>query len=227
MRAENEIDYADIQDLIQKGILERSAAGGRSTSYNLIFFLENMAWRMLLMGQPSIKFKQTHNMKNKFDLHHLIVCGLFLLCLNLLLVPANAQAANGSGIVDQTKTAVANTGTAVADDAKSFWANHLKNRSPDEIAAWVVLGVLVGALAGMFTSLQPSFLGNMGKLLLGLAGAFLGAMVVSAAKINFGWGGIAISYEEALFSLLGAVVLVVMARLVRSRATSSRSSGKK
>jgi uncharacterized membrane protein YeaQ/YmgE (transglycosylase-associated protein family) len=165
-------------------------------------------------------------MKNKFDLHHLIICGLFLLCLNVLLVPTNAQAANGSGIVDQTKTAVANAGTAVADDAKNFWDRAgVNHRSPNEIVAWVVMGVLIGALAGMFTSLQPSFLGNMGKLLLGLAGAFIGAMVVSAAKINYGWGGIAISYEEALFSLMGAILLIGMARLIRSRTSKSKSSG--
>jgi uncharacterized membrane protein YeaQ/YmgE (transglycosylase-associated protein family) len=168
-------------------------------------------------------------MKIKFDLHHLIICGLFLLCLNLLLVPGDAQAANGSGIMDQTKAAVQDAGAAVADDAKSFWNrvkdNRLQNRSPDEIVAWVVMGVLVGALAGMFTSLNPSFLGKMGKLLLGLAGAFIGGMVVNVAKINFGWGGIVISYEEALFSLLGAILLVIIARLIRGRAT--KSSAKK
>jgi uncharacterized membrane protein YeaQ/YmgE (transglycosylase-associated protein family) len=166
-------------------------------------------------------------MKTKFELHHLIICGLFLLCLNLLLVPVNARADSSSGVVDKTKSAVQDAGTAVMDDAKGFWsrvkANRLKNRSFDEIVAWLVMGALIGALAGMFTSLKSTFWGKMGKLLLGLVGACIGGTVVNVAKINFGWGGIVIGYEEVLFSLLGAILLVVVARLIRSKATRSPS----
>jgi uncharacterized membrane protein YeaQ/YmgE (transglycosylase-associated protein family) len=80
------------------------------------------------------------------------------------------------------------------------------------------MGVLVGAVAGMMTSLKTSGLGKAGRLLLGLAGAFLGGVVVHVAKVDFGLGPVLIRYEELLFAFAGAVVLIVLGRLIGSGA---------
>ena len=94
----------------------------------------------------------------------------------------------------------------------------LEHRGRDEIAAWVIMGVLVGAVAGMMTSLKTSGLGKVGRLLLGLGGALIGGLVVQSAQINFGWGPVMIRYEELLFSFLGAIALIVVGRYIRFRA---------
>lgn len=124
-------------------------------------------------------------------------------------------------VAQETKAAVEDAGRATALGFDTLWQrvdeSRLKNRTRDEIAAWVLMGVLVGSVAGMMTSLKPSGLGKVGGLLLGLAGALIGGIVVHVAQVNFGWGPVQIRYEELLFSLLGAISLVVLGRLVRPR----------
>ena len=178
-------------------------------------------------------------MKKRTFIQHLVACGLFLLQLNLVMFPIAIRAADEPGVVDKTKVAVQDAeekATAAAKDAKAsveeagrsaahslenLWSrvdeSRLKNRTRDEIVAWGIMGVLVGAVAGMFTSLKTSGLGKVGRLLLGLAGALLGGMVVHVAEINFDWGPVLIRYEELLFSLAGAVLLVVLGRFIRSK----------
>ena len=123
--------------------------------------------------------------------------------------------------VRETSAAVADAGNKAADSAKDLWqridAARLKNRTPDELAAWVIMGVLVGAVAGMMTTLKSTGLGKVGRLLLGLAGACLGGIVVHLGRFDFGWGLVVIRYEELFFSLLGAIVLIVLGRFIRSR----------
>ena len=121
----------------------------------------------------------------------------------------------------ETTAAVQDAGRAVAADAENLWKRidsaRLKNRTPDEIVAWVIMGLLVGAVAGMVTSLKPTGMGQLGRILIGLAGAFLGGIVVRLTNLNFGWGPVLIRYEELFFSLLGAIILVLLARLISSR----------
>jgi uncharacterized membrane protein YeaQ/YmgE (transglycosylase-associated protein family) len=124
-------------------------------------------------------------------------------------------------VVQETKVAAEDAGRSAAESARELWRrideSRLKNRTPDEIVAWVIMGVLVGAVAGMLTGLKPAGLGKMGRLFGGLVGAFLGGMVVHVGRFDFGWGPVLIRYEELLFSLLGAVVLVVLAKVLFSR----------
>jgi uncharacterized membrane protein YeaQ/YmgE (transglycosylase-associated protein family) len=153
-----------------------------------------------------------------------IACVLILTCWT----PWPVLGADEPGLVTKTKeateeatAAVAQAGRSAADQAEQLWqridAAGLKNRTPDELVAWGIMGVLVGALAGMLTSLKPTGLGKLGRLLLGLAGAFLGGIIVRVAKVDFGWGLVRIRYEELAFSLLGAILLLVLARVIRSR----------
>jgi uncharacterized membrane protein YeaQ/YmgE (transglycosylase-associated protein family) len=140
-----------------------------------------------------------------------------------------AAGADESGLGDKTKAAahestaaVEAAGRSVAADADQLWqridAARLKNRTPDEIVAWVIMGVLVGAVAGMMTSRKLTGFGKLRLLLLGLAGSFIGGMVVRVTHLDFGWGPVLIRYEELAFSFLGALLLFVLARLVRARA---------
>jgi uncharacterized membrane protein YeaQ/YmgE (transglycosylase-associated protein family) len=107
---------------------------------------------------------------------------------------------------------------------KSIDEQRLKNRTPDQIVAWVIMGVLVGALAGMATSLKTTGLGKAGRLLLGLAGAFIGGIVAHVTRIDFGWGPVLIRYEDLLFSLVGALLLIVIGRFLRSRSKKQPGS---
>src|SRR5687767_6753238 len=100
-------------------------------------------------------------MKTKSTLGRLTLCGLFCLYLSLIVVPATVRA---DGVTDQTKATVAemtdaakDAGHSAAESFKTFWSRvDLTNRTRDEIVAWVIMGVLVGAVAGMFTGLKTS-----------------------------------------------------------------------
>jgi len=162
-----------------------------------------------------------------FHLHKLwsavVVLGLLL---SLIANPSPCRAAEQSmsdkvsQAAEDTSEAVKDASRATEEAAQDLWdridANRLKNRTPDEIAAWVIMGVLVGAIAGMATSMRSTGLGRVGQLLLGLAGAFFGSMVVKVAALDFGWGLAIIRYEELLFAFGGAILLLVIVKLVRS-----------
>jgi uncharacterized membrane protein YeaQ/YmgE (transglycosylase-associated protein family) len=146
-----------------------------------------------------------------------------------------AVAADETGLADKAKGVAKETATAVeevarsaASDADRLWQKidgaRLKHRTPDEVVAWVIMGVLVGAMAGMMTSLKPTGLGKLGRLLLGFAGASLGGILVRTTHLDFGWGPVLIRYEELFFSLLGAIALLVLVRLVRSRSCDKPSA---
>ena len=122
--------------------------------------------------------------------------------------------------IEKTKESITETKENVKESATELWGRvdeaRLKNRRPDQIAAWAIIGVLVGAIAGMATSLKTTGLGKMGRLLFGLVGAFLGGIIVSVTRVDFGWGPVLVSYEELLFSFVGAIGLLGASRLVRS-----------
>ncbi len=126
------------------------------------------------------------------------------------------------GAAKDVKETVEDAGRAVGRSFEDLWRRadetRLKNRTRDEIVAWAIMGVLVGAVAGMLTTLKTSGLGKLGRLLLGLTGAFIGGMIVHIGRIDFGLGPVLIRYEELLFSFVGAICLIVVARLFRSGA---------
>ncbi|MCL4787406.1 MAG: GlsB/YeaQ/YmgE family stress response membrane protein [Verrucomicrobia bacterium] len=123
--------------------------------------------------------------------------------------------------VDSAKEAVRDAGRAAEKTFENLWrtidGQRLRNRTPDQIVAWIIMGALVGAVAGMATSLKTSGLGKVGRFVLGLAGAFIGGVVVQIASIDFGWGPVLIRYEDLLFALVGALVLILVGRFVRAR----------
>lgn len=88
----------------------------------------------------------------------------------------------------------------------------LKHRTPDQIVAWIIMGLLVGGLIHQFSKLN-----KVATLLLGLGGAFLGGIVANVVQLNLGLGPVLIRYEDLLASLVGGVVIVIVARLLATR----------
>jgi len=145
---------------------------------------------------------------------------LLILLIAVACVNQSLFAATASDIAHQTATTVENAEKAATDTAKDLWqridAARLKNRTPDQLVAWGIMGLLAGAFAGMMTKLNPSGMGAFGRLVLGLAGAFLGGIAVAAFNVNFGWGPVLIRYEELVFSLVGAIVILILWKLISS-----------
>ncbi len=121
-------------------------------------------------------------------------------------------------LTQKAEDAARQKATAAAEQAKDFWekidAARLKNRTPDQIVAWVIMGLLVASVAGMMTSLKPTGAGLIGRLLLGLTGAFIGGIIVNVRNFDFGWGPVLIRYEELLFSFVGALLIVLLPKII-------------
>jgi uncharacterized membrane protein YeaQ/YmgE (transglycosylase-associated protein family) len=102
-------------------------------------------------------------------------------------------------------------GQAAVQQVQTLWQRidekRLKNRTPDEIVAMVIMGALVGGLLYRFGKR-----GQVMSIVLGMVGAFLGGIIANIAHIDLGLGPVLITYEELFFSLLGGVLLIVAAR---------------
>ena len=109
-------------------------------------------------------------------------------------------------------------GQAATAGAVGIWRRideqRLMNRTPDQIVAWVIMGLLAAGLIRRFSKLKAAII-----LALGLAGAFLGGIVANVTQVDLGLGPVLIRYEDLLASLVGAVLLTIVARWLSSRKT--------
>ena len=159
--------------------------------------------------------------------HPLTLCLLLCSLATFILLPG-AGRADDTNIVQKTKTALANAGDATktalanAGDEAKAGLDDLKDRAVDsspnnytagELAALVVIGLAVSAIAGMLTNLKPTFGGNLVRLIVGLAGAFIGGFFLRFTGLKLGLGKIVINYDEMVFALGGAILLLVVGRL--------------
>lgn len=140
-------------------------------------------------------------------------------------VPGSARADSNlaersKAVANDAKEVVVEAGQSVATGAGNVWQSiekqGLSKGTRDGIVAWMIVGALVGAIAGMLTSMKATGMGRFGRLLLGLIGAFIGGVAVRVGNLDLGWNPLQIRYEELLFAFAGAVLLVVLARLVRA-----------
>ena len=160
--------------------------------------------------------------------HALLLCVLLLCPSSLVLLPATGRA-DDTNIVQQTKSALANAGDATksalqnAGDEAKAGIDDLKDRAVDsspnhysagELAALVIIGLAVSAIAGMLTNLRATFMGNVGRLLLGLAGAFIGAFLLRFTGLKLDLGSLVIKYDEVVFAFGGAILLLGVGRLL-------------
>ena len=145
----------------------------------------------------------------------------------LLALAVPCHAADEPSATKQATEAVSESAKEVAEGITTFQErvsdSRLVNRSSDDIVAFVLMGILVASASGMFSKMSCSVLGMAGRIGLGLVGAYIGSMVVRVAQINFDWSEVIMSYEELLFSLLGAVAVVGSARFIRWKMEQKKS----
>jgi uncharacterized membrane protein YeaQ/YmgE (transglycosylase-associated protein family) len=153
---------------------------------------------------------------------------LIMPCAPLLASDDQSIGQKAENVAHDTTAAVEKAGTTVADTAQDLWhridASRLKNRTPDELVAWVIMGILVGAVAGIMTPFKPTGSGRFARLVFGLVGAFLGGIAANVFNVNFGWGPVLIRYEELAFSFGGAIVILVIGKLIGSRVSKKGSA---
>jgi uncharacterized membrane protein YeaQ/YmgE (transglycosylase-associated protein family) len=83
--------------------------------------------------------------------------------------------------------------------------------SPGPVIAWLVIGLLAGAIAGRLA--QGRGYGCLGDIILGLIGAFIGGLIVSAFVNNTKTAGF---FGTLGVAILGALVLILAFRTIRS-----------
>jgi len=145
------------------------------------------------------------------------VCAFGLTCFaqsDTASAPAPGTVGTGTNLANATNAAkqfIQEQGQAAVETVQTVWQRidekRLKNRTPDEIVAMVIVGCLVGGLLYRFGKR-----GQVTSILLGLVGAFLGGIIANVTQLNLGLGPVLITYEELLLSLLGGVLLICAAR---------------
>ena len=80
------------------------------------------------------------------------------------------------------------------------------------ILAWIVVGLVAGVLASLV--MGGTGYGIIGDIVIGIVGAFVGGWLFSALGISSPFGGMG---GTIFVAFIGAVVLLFILRLVRSR----------
>jgi len=145
-----------------------------------------------------------------------------LLCLAAFvgIAPSRTWAQNleekASAAASEAKETIQDAGKTAAGKLDQLWRKideaRLKNRTPDQIVAWLIMGLLVGGLLSRTTDLR-----SWRPFVFGLVGAFLGGIVANVTKLDLGLGPVLIRYEDLLFSLAGGVLVLLLARRFMSR----------
>ena len=172
------------------------------------------------MNYPKVKIRIVH-------CRHLLFA---LVATSLLVLQASASGGQGSEsglkervatVAEQAKSEIKEAGDTAAKRIETLWKRiderRLKNRTFDEIVAWVIMGLLVGGVAGQFSAAPPTGLRRVGFLGLGLAGAFVGGLVAHVTQADFNLGPVLIRYEDLLISLGGGLLVTVGFRLYVAR----------
>ena len=126
---------------------------------------------------------------------------------------------------DDAKQSIENAGKSAMNEIEQLWRKideqRLSHRTRDELVAWVIMGLLAGGLLSLVTKLR-----RPATIFFGLAGAFVGGLVVHVAQLNLGLGPVLIRYEDLLLSLVGALFLVFLTRAFMKRKESKPKESK-
>jgi hypothetical protein len=119
-------------------------------------------------------------------------------------------------VAEKVGAAATEVTKATLDNIQLLWTRidekRLMNRTPDELVAWAIMGILVGILL-----FQTGRLGRWASVLVGLAGAFLGGIVANVMQVDLGLGPVLIRYEELICSLLGGLAFLFIVMWARKR----------
>lgn len=147
---------------------------------------------------------------------------LSLLCLAAFaaLAPARTFAQSveekASATASAAKETIQEAGETAVSKLDQLWRKideaRLKNRTPDQIVAWLIMGLLVGGALARTTDLR-----SWRPFVFGLIGAFLGGIVAHVTELDLGLGPVLIRYEDLLFSLVGGVLVLLVARRFLAR----------
>jgi uncharacterized membrane protein YeaQ/YmgE (transglycosylase-associated protein family) len=88
----------------------------------------------------------------------------------------------------------------------------LRHRTPDQIVAWVIMGLLAAGLIHQFTRWSKAT-----TIAVGLAGAFIGGIAANLTQVNLGLGPVLVRYEDLIASLAGGLIIVLAARAWAAR----------
>ena len=153
---------------------------------------------------------------------HARFCLTLILCLTALagFAPPRALAQSveekATAAASEAKEKIQDAGKAAASKLDQLWQKideaRLKNRTPDQIVAWLIMGLLVGGVLARTTDLR-----RWRSFVFGLIGAFLGGIVAHVTQLDLGLGPVLVRYEDLIFSLAGGVLILLLARRFMSR----------
>jgi uncharacterized membrane protein YeaQ/YmgE (transglycosylase-associated protein family) len=86
----------------------------------------------------------------------------------------------------------------------------------ETLLIWLVIGLVAGWLA---STVAGGGYGVIGDIVVGVAGAFIGGFIFRGLHIRVPWSGIP---GTILVAFIGALVLLVLLRLIRSATTGTR-----
>lgn len=85
-----------------------------------------------------------------------------------------------------------------------------------QVVLWAIIGALAGSLAAMLVRRRQRY-GKVGTVLLGMAGAFLGAGLFNILGVDLGLESISISLEDLVAAFLGSLLLLAIIGLIQRR----------
>jgi uncharacterized membrane protein YeaQ/YmgE (transglycosylase-associated protein family) len=164
------------------------------------------------MNRSPIRISSSRGMPRVFAISlGLVVCafGIASFAQNEISSPAVERL---GGVSKEATQAIEQTGQAAVNKVQTLWERiderRLKNRTPDQIIAMIIMGLLVGGLLYRFGRR-----GQWTSIMLGLVGAFVGGIVANVTQLNLGMGPVLITYEDLLFTLIGGILMVCGGRL--------------
>ena len=119
------------------------------------------------------------------------------------------------------KATLQQAGATAANKLDEIWRrvdeSRLKNRTRDEIVAWIIIGLLVGNMIGLLLVKPSTLPQRLGTVLVGLVGAFAGGIITHVWQLDFGLGPVLIRYEDLLVSFVGGLLLIAGVRILAGR----------
>ena len=85
---------------------------------------------------------------------------------------------------------------------------------PQTLIVWLIIGLLAGTAAGAVLSRNRRGFGWVVNLIVGLFGAVIGGLLFNLLNITL-LPGISVSMDDLLAAFIGAVIFVVLVRLIQ------------